>query len=98
MAEQVKGRKPKPPMSSYLVQLRHIRALVNNTLIHNVNYSNSYFGNQSKHELLHDTLQRAGYILELLDSYIQGEVEELAAEQEKELQSKIEIQKQGQRN
>jgi len=73
------ARKPKVPTSSYLEQLKHIRALVNNTIVDNKNYENGYYHNQSKHELLHDTKERGKYILELLDDYIVGEQDELLA-------------------
>ncbi len=74
------ARKPKVPTSSYLEQMKHIRALIKNAIVDNKNYCGEYFAQQTKHDLLHDTIERGKYILEQLDDYITGEQEELQAE------------------
>jgi hypothetical protein len=52
------------------VFLAHIKSLIRNLLIDNVNYTNSYYwssGSFDSHKFITDTKKRAEYILEQID-------------------------------
>lgn len=59
--------KPRRKIPNHEVFLTHLTLLINNLLIHNVNYVNSYYMAQSKSDLLDATKERAQHILDEIE-------------------------------
>lgn len=58
---------PKKRIPNHEVFLMHLTTLINNLLIYNVNYVNSYYMAQSKSDLLDATKERAQHILDEIE-------------------------------